>query len=262
MTSLVDSHCHLDYPDFAGEGLDQVVTRAHAAGVARMLTICTRISEFEKVRAVAKAFDCIDCTVGTHPHHAAEASEVLYTTADIVALADDPKVVAIGETGLDYYYNHAPREDQMINLEKHIDACLQTDLPIVIHNRDSDQDMQDILKSAGKDRLRGVLHCFSSSQALAETALDLGFYISFSGILTFAKAQDLRDIAKTVPLDRLLVETDSPYLAPIPHRGKRNEPAFVTHTAQLLAELKGVSVPEITETTTKNFFTLFDKVKA
>lgn len=258
---LVDSHCHLDYPDFNEEGITEIVTRAGAVGVGHMLTICTRMSEFDQVRAVAEQFGNIDCTVGTHPHHAAEEAEMKFTTADIISYTQDDKVVGIGETGLDYYYNHAPRKEQIENFEKHIEACLETDLPVIVHTRDADEDTLDILKSAGKGKLRGVLHCFSSSQWLAEQALNIGFYISFSGIVTFNKAEDLRNTAKIVPMDRLLVETDSPYLAPVPKRGKRNEPSFVVHTAQKVAELKDIGMDDLAKTTTENFFTLFSKAK-
>jgi len=258
---LVDSHCHLDYPDFATDGLAEVVNRARAAGVGHFLTICTEIAKFPQILAVAEAYPFIDCTVGTHPHHAADAGEIHITRDEIVALTKNPKVVGIGETGLDYYYDHSPRDEQQRVFATHIEAALETDLPLVIHTRDADADTIRLMADVGQRKVRGVMHCFSGTPYLAEASLDLGFYISFSGIVTFKKSEELREIAKTVPLDRILVETDSPYLAPMPHRGKRNEPAFVVHTAQLVAELKGVSTEELAARTTENFFKLFNKAK-
>jgi|TARA_B100001971_G_C18140842_1_gene510316 TatD DNase family protein len=258
---LVDSHCHLDFEDFEAEGVPAIVNRAREAGVGQMLTICCRVTEFEShILKTVEQSEFLDCTVGTHPHQADEEPELAYLASDLVEYSKHPRVVGIGETGLDYYYDNAPRDIQKKNLEKHIEACLETDLPIIIHNRMSDDDMADILKNAGEGRLRGVLHCFSSGADLAKTALDLGFYISMSGIVTFKKAEDLRDIVKDiVPLDRLLVETDSPYLAPVPKRGKTNEPSYVVHTAKLLSELKGVSETELANITTENYFKLFTK---
>lgn len=258
---LVDSHCHLDYPDFATDGLPEVVGRARAVGVGHFLTICTEIAKFPQILAVAEAYPFIDCTVGTHPHHAADAGEINITREEIVTLTRNPKVVGIGETGLDYYYDHSPRDEQQRVFATHIEAALETDLPLVIHTRDADDDTIRLMRDVGQRKARGVMHCFSGTQYLAEASLDLGFYISFSGIVTFKKSEELREIAKTVPLDRILVETDSPYLAPMPHRGKRNEPAFVVHTAQLVAELKGVSPEELAARTTENFFKLFNKAK-
>ena len=255
---LVDSHCHLDFDAFAEEGVPAVVNRARSEGVGQMLTICCRIAEFDKILATVDQSEFLDCTVGTHPHQADEAPEMAFITADIVEKAQHPRVVGIGETGLDYFYDNAPRDIQKQNLKKHIQACLETDLPIIIHSRDSDEDMAEILKSEGQGKLRGVMHCFSSGPELAKAALDLGFYISISGIVTFKKADDLRDIVRDiVPLDRLLVETDSPFLAPVPMRGKTNEPSYVVHTAKAVADLKGVSVDELTEITTNNYFDLF-----
>ncbi len=257
---LVDSHCHLDFEQFQEDGVPAVVERARQAGVGQALTICCRVAEFDKVLDTALQSDYLDCTVGTHPHQADEAPEMAFTAEDIIERAQHPRVVGIGETGLDYFYDNAPRDIQKQNLSKHITAALETDLPIVIHSRESDEDMARILADEGQGRLRGVMHCFSSGPELARAALDLGFYISMSGIVTFKKAEELRDIVRDiVPLDRLLVETDSPYLAPVPHRGKTNEPAFVTHTAAMIAELKGVSLEVLTEVTTNNFFKLFSK---
>jgi TatD DNase family protein len=258
---LVDSHCHLDYPDFAEEGLPEIVSRAKSAGVGHMLTICTEISKFPQILAVAKAFPFINCTVGTHPHHAAEAGEINVSREEIVALTRDAKVIGIGETGLDYYYEHSPPKEQQKVFATHIEAALETSLPLVIHTRDADDDTVRLMRDVGAAKARGVMHCFSGGQKLADEALNLGFYISFSGIITFKKAEELREVVRHVPLDRILVETDSPYLAPVPHRGKRNEPSFVVHTAQMIAELKGVAAEEVARRTTENFFTLFSKAK-
>lgn len=259
---LVDSHCHLDYEDFAGEGVAEIVARAHSAGVGHFLTICTEIAKFPQVLATAEKFQDMHCTVGTHPHHAADASEINIKKEDLVALTKNPKVVGIGETGLDYYYNHSPSPEQQKCFATHIEAAVETSLPLVIHTRDADDDTVRIMREAGQGRARGVMHCFSGGQKLADESLALGFYISFSGIITFKKAEELREVVKTTPMNRLLVETDSPYLAPIPHRGKRNEPAFVVHTAQMVAELKGVPLVDVEKQTTENFFTLFSKARS
>lgn len=258
---LVDSHCHLDYPDFAEEGVAEIVNRAKSAGVGHFLTICTEIAKFPQVLAVAEKFPNMHCTVGTHPHHAGDPSEIHVSRDEIIALTKNPKVAGIGETGLDYYYNHSPAADQQKGFATHIEAACETDLPLVIHTRDADDDTIRVMREAGQGKARGVMHCFSGTQKLADQSMELGFYVSFSGIITFKKAEDLRAVVKSVPMNRILVETDSPYLAPIPHRGKRNEPSFVVHTAQMVAELKGVSVEEIATQTTENFFTLFNKAK-
>ena len=255
---LVDSHCHLDFPDFAPER-DAVVARALAAGVGRMVTISTRVRRFAEVRAVAEAYEAVYCSVGTHPHNAAEEPDV--TADELVRLSAHPKVVAIGEAGLDYIYDHAPREAQAAGLRTHIEAARQTGLPLVIHSRDADADMAAILEEeTGKGAFPFILHCFSSGPDLAATGVKLGGHVSFSGILTFRKSEELRAIARTVPQDRLLVETDAPYLAPMPHRGKRNEPAFVVNTAAVLAETIGVTAEQIEKITTDNFFRLFAKM--
>lgn len=255
---LVDSHCHLDFPDFAQE-LDEVVARARRAGVKRMVTICTRVSQFDKVLAVAERFDDVVCTVGVHPHEAAVETDA--DTRTLVDLAKHPKVVGIGECGLDYFYEHSPRDRQQASFRNHIAAARETGLPLVVHTRDADEDMANILTEEMRaGTFTGVLHCFSSSRALADTAIDLGFYISLSGIVTFKKAEELRETAKAMPADRLLVETDAPYLAPIPMRGKRNEPAYVTHTAQKVAEIRGVDVANFVAQTGENFFRLFPRV--
>lgn len=258
---LIDSHCHLDFEDFATEGVANVVERARAAGVDRMLTICCEIEKFAPILAIAEQFDFINCSIGTHPHQSSLPQEVALTTADIVARSkQSSKIVALGETGLDYYYDFSPKELQHQVFTRHIEAALETDLPLIIHTRDAEEDTMRLLRDVGQGKVRGVMHCFTGSQWLADQALDIGFYISLSGILTFKKSQDLRDIAKTVPMDRLLVETDSPYLAPMPYRGKRNEPSYVVETAKVLAEVKGVDYATIAAQTTRNFHTLFNKV--
>jgi TatD DNase family protein len=255
---LVDSHCHLDFPDFASE-VEEVVARAGSAGVKLMVTISTKVSEFDRVRAIAERFPSVYCSVGIHPHEAESEPEI--DTARLVELAKHPKVVGIGETGLDYYYEHAPREAQRKSFRAHIAAARETGLPLIVHTRDADDDTAEILaEEMGKGAFPGLLHCFTSSKALADKALAHGFYISLSGIVTFKSAAELQETAKTVPLDRLLVETDAPYLAPIPKRGKRNEPSFVVHTAAKLAELKNVDVETLGKTTSENFLKLFSRV--
>ena len=255
---LVDSHCHLDFPDFTAE-LDQVVARAVGVGVGTMVTISTRVRRFEAVRAVAERFANVFCSVGTHPHNAHEELDV--TADDLVRIAEHPKVVAIGEAGLDYHYDNSPREAQRAGFLTHIAAARATGLPLVIHAREADADLAAILQEESKKgAFPAVLHCFSSGRALAETGVALGHYVSFSGILTFKNAQEIRDIARDLPENRLLVETDAPYLAPPPHRGKRNEPAFVVETAAVLAQVRGISREAIAERTTENFFRLFAKV--
>lgn len=254
---LVDSHCHLDFPEFAEE-MDSVVRRAGLAGVGMMVTICTRISEFERVRSVAERYDNVYCSVGIHPHEADNEPDV--DSARIVALAAHNKVVGIGETGLDYYYEHSAREKQQRCFRAHIQAARQTGLPLIVHARDADADVIAILQDeAGKGTFPGVIHCFTAGPELARAALDLGLYISLSGIVTFKNAKALRDTARMIPQDRLLVETDAPFLAPAPHRGKRNEPAFVADTARYLADFFGEQREEFAERTTGNFFTLFSK---
>ncbi len=255
---LVDSHCHLDFPDFAEER-DAVVGRAIAAGVGRMVTICTRVRRFDQVLAVAEAYPQVSCSVGTHPHNAAEELDI--TADELVRLSQHPKVVAIGEAGLDYHYDLSPRDAQAAGLRTHIDAARRTGLPLVIHAREADADMEAILREeTGKGAYPFVLHCFSSGAALAKAGIELGGYVSFSGILTFRTAEALRDIARDVPRDRLLVETDAPYLAPVPYRGKRNEPAYTVKTAEVLAHTVGMEATELTALTTDNFFRLFNKV--
>jgi len=257
--TLVDSHCHLDFPDFEGE-LDDVVARAGNAGVDYMMTICTHVTKFQQVRDVAARYANMWCTVGIHPHNAEKEPETSAET--LMAMADDPKVVAFGETGLDFYYDHSPRERQERAFRAHITAAREMNLPLVIHTRDADEDMVRILKDEHeKGAYPGVIHCFSSGQALADAVMALGLYVSISGIVTFKTADALRETVKTVPMDRLLVETDSPYLAPVPFRGKRNEPAYTANTAAKVAEIKGVDTETLGAATTENFFRLFSKAQ-
>jgi TatD DNase family protein len=255
---LVDSHCHLDFPDFSAE-LDAVVARARNAGIERMVTICTRVRRHDAVLAIADRFPDVYCSVGTHPHYAHEELDV--TTADLVALTGDAKVVALGEAGLDYHYDNSPREAQERGFRNHIAAARETGLPLVIHSREADDDTARILEEEmGKGAFPAVLHCFTGGPDLARRAIALGHFISFTGILTFKNSAALRAIAAELPADRILVETDAPYLAPGRHRGKRNEPAFVVETANTLAEVRGVSFDTIAQVTTENFFRLFAKV--
>jgi TatD DNase family protein len=255
---LIDSHCHLDFEDFNAER-DAVVDRARAAGVARMITISTRIDQFAAIRALAETYADVYCTVGAHPDHANEGTEA--TAERLVELAQYPKCVGIGETGLDYHYDQVPRDVAERVFRAHIAAARQTGLPLIVHARDADADIAAILQDEmGKGPFKGLLHCFTASRMLAETALSLGLYISFSGILTFKKADELREIARAVPIDRILVETDAPFLAPVPHRGKRNEPAFVAATAKVLAELKDAPAAKIAAQTSANALRLFDKM--
>ncbi|MEX3009030.1 TatD family hydrolase [Hoeflea sp. TYP-13] len=255
---LVDSHCHLDFTDF-DEERDAVIERAEAAGVGRMVTICTRVSKFGQIRAIAEKYDSVYCSVGTHPHNADE--ELHVTPDEIVAFTDHPKVVAIGEAGLDYFYDNAPREAQATGLRNHIEAARRTQLPLVIHSRDADEDMSAILtEETARGAFPFVLHCFSSGAELAQTGVKLGGYVSFSGILTFKRSDELREIATQLPADRLLVETDAPYLAPMPHRGRRNEPSYVVNTAGVLADTLGMPSEDLWNQTTENFFRLFSKV--
>lgn len=254
----VDSHCHLDFPDFADD-LDGVVARAQAAGVRWMVSINTRVRRFEPLLALAERFEPVYCTVGTHPHNAHEELDV--TVDDLVRLSEHPKVVGIGEAGLDYFYDKSPREAQMQGLLTHIAAARETGLPLVIHSRDADDDMIRVLEEeTDKGSFPAVLHCFSSGRALAEAGVALGLYVSFSGIAAFKNSTELRDIASDLPRERLLVETDAPYLAPPPHRGKRNEPSFVVNTANILAEHLGMDPSEFARQTTLNFHRLFSKV--
>lgn len=256
---LVDSHCHLDFPDFEAER-DAVIGRAREAGVGLMVTISTRVRQFDRIRAIAEAYENVFCTIGTHPHNAEEEAGI--PASELVKIATShPKVVGIGEAGLDYFYDKAPRDLQAQGFRAHIEAARETRLPLVIHARQADEDVIRILdEETGKGAFPFILHCFSSGPELARRGVELGGHVSFSGILTFKNSQEIRDIAKTVPTDRLLVETDAPYLAPVPFRGKRNEPAFVAKTAAVLADTIGVTAEEIARITTENFFRLFTKV--
>ncbi len=253
----VDSHCHLDFPDFGAE-LDAVVERANAAGVTTMLTISTHLSRFDGVLAVAERFPNVYCTVGIHPHEV--ASEGVAPVDRLIELAQHPKVVGFGETGLDFFYDHSPRALQEEGFRAHIAAARATGLPVIIHTRDADAATMRVLdEEMAKGPFTGLLHCFSSGAELAARAIVHGLHISFSGILTFKKSSQLIDIARTLPVDRLLVETDAPFLAPVPHRGKRNEPAFTRMTGAKLAEAHGMDEAAMASLTTANFFRLFHK---
>ena len=255
---LVDSHCHLDFPEFAPE-LDAVVARARAAGVGVCVSIGTSLAKFPNVLAVAERFDHVWCSVGIHPHEAEK--ELLESPAPLVEAARHPKVVGIGETGLDYYYEHSPRAQQVANFRAHIAAARQTKLPVIVHSRDADDDTIAVLREEmSAAPFSGLIHCFTGTRRLAEASLELGLAISVSGIATFKKSDELRSVLKDVPLDRLLVETDAPYLAPMPHRGKRNEPAFTALTCRRVAELRGASEDEIAVKTTANAHRLFPRL--
>ncbi|SFM86262.1 TatD family hydrolase [Methylobacterium pseudosasicola] len=259
---LIDSHCHLDFPDFSAD-LPGVIARARDAGVTGMLTISTRVARAETYRAIAEAHPEIWFTIGTHPDGAAEEPDVPAETIAGIAKAH-PRCVGIGEAGLDYHYpDGAPEAVQERVLRAHIEAARLSGLPLVIHARDADDHMERVLTDEmGKKPFRAVLHCFSSGRRLAEVGIELGLSISFSGIVTFRRSHALRDIARSVPLDRILVETDAPFLAPEPHRGRTNEPAYTADTAQSLAETLGLSAEDFARLTTANFFALFDKAKA
>lgn len=255
---LIDSHCHLDY--FTEAEIDQIVARAKAAGVARMVTIGVRMSQAPAVKALTERFPEVWGTVGIHPHNAAEGP--LPTPEEIAAEAEHPRIIGIGESGLDYFYDKAPRDVQAENFRRHIRAARLAGLPLAIHARQADDDILAILR---EERDAGgwfdfLLHCFSSGRELAEKSVEMGGYVSFSGILTFPKSQDIRDVARDLPADRLLVETDSPYLAPVPFRGKRCEPGFVAYTAKVLAEIRGLEMAALEDLTSKNFRRLFRKM--
>lgn len=255
---LVDSHCHLDFPEFAPE-LDAIVARARAAGVGRMVTISTRVKKLPQVIAVAEKYPDIFASVGTHPHHADEELDI--DAAELTRLSRHPKIVALGEAGLDYHYDKSPRDAQAKGFREHIKAARETGLPLVIHTREADADCAAILdEEIGKGAFPAVLHCYTGGRDLAFKAVELGLYVGFTGIITFKNGEALRDIARDLPADRILVETDAPFLAPIPYRGKRNEPAYVVNTARVLAETRGVTEAEIARQTTENFFRLFAKV--
>jgi TatD DNase family protein len=255
---LVDSHCHLDFPDFAKE-IDAIVGRAEAAGIGRIVTISTRVRRHHEVLAIAERFANVYCSIGTHPHYAHEEPDV--TASDLVRVTNHPKVVAIGEAGLDDHYQFSPRAAQEKGLRTHIAAARETGLPLVIHSREADADMARILREESRaGAFAAVLHCFTGGRDLAMTGIELGLYVSFSGILTFRNSDALRAIAAELPADRILVETDAPYLAPGPWRGKRNEPSYVAETARILGECRGVDAAAIARQTSENFFRLFAKV--
>lgn len=254
---LIDSHCHLDFP-FLSDQMDDVLARAKEAGVDQLVTICTRVRRFPQILAIAEAHENVFCSVGTHPHNADEERDI--PLQEIIDLAQQPKVVAIGEAGLDYFHDNAPRDDQEKGFRTHIAAARETGLPLVIHTRDADEDTARILEEEmAKGAFTAVLHCFTAGAELARKGVDLGLYVSFSGVLTFKKSDELREIAASLPMDRLLVETDAPYLSPEPVRGRKNEPANVAHTAAKLAEVRGVNLEEIGRVTTDNFYRLFSR---
>ncbi|MEN2494355.1 MAG: putative metal-dependent hydrolase YcfH [Hyphomicrobiaceae bacterium hypho_1] len=256
---LIDHHCHLDFPQFSGQR-DEIIARAEASGVQVLVTISTKIRSINTILEIAEAYENVFCSVGTHPHYADDELEI--QTSEILALSQHPKVVAIGESGLDFFYKKSSYENQEISFRRHISVARKTGLPIEIHVRNADDHAACILREEyAKGPFKAILHCFTGSQELAKCAIDLGLCISFSGIITFKNSTELKIIAAKVPLNQLLVETDSPYLAPVPHRGKVNEPSFVRHTAQILAEVKGVSFDELANATTDNFYRLFKKVQ-
>jgi TatD DNase family protein len=254
---LIDSHCHLDFDELSGD-LDGVLARAAAAGVDGMVTISTCVDKFASIAAIADAHENVWCSVGTHPHNADQ--ELHISTEDLVRLSAHPKCVAIGEAGLDYFYDNAPRDAQAIGFRRHAAAARITGLPLVIHTRAADEDTIRIIEEETEQgSFPFVLHCFTAGAEVAKRGLELGGYVSFSGIITFKNAEEIRQIAKSIPADRYLVETDAPYLAPIPHRGESNEPSFVRHTAERLAEVRGIGLERLAEETTANFGRLFSK---
>jgi TatD DNase family protein len=258
MIPVVDSHCHLDFKELDAD-LPAVIDRAAEAGVNLIVTIGTRVRRFDQVLRIAERFDNIFCSIGTHPHNAAEEPEI--TADELITLAHHPKVVAIGEAGLDYHYRYSPPEVQARSFRVHMEAARKSDLPVIVHSREAEDDTARIIEEEmAAGTLRVLLHCFSSKAVLASRGLAAGCFISFSGILTFKNAMEIETAAKLSPLDRVLVETDAPYLAPVPHRGKCNEPAYVVHTLRKLAEVKAVTVEEMARATNRNFFRLFAKV--
>lgn len=258
---LIDTHAHLDYPHLYDQ-LDDVLARAHEAGVKQIISIGVKLSTADKPKAIAEAHHNVWCSVGIHPHEA-ENEPLACDVEAILKAADHPKVVAIGEAGLDYFYDNAPRQMQADSLRAQIKVARTLDLPIIIHSRDADDDMADILEDEyQKGPYKGVLHCFSSGAELAKRAMAIGFYVSFSGILTFKSASEIQEVAKMVPADRMLVETDAPFLAPVPKRGQKNEPAYTLHTAEFLADLRGLSLEDLARITTANAQTLFNKMVA
>lgn len=256
---LIDTHCHLDFEDFA-QDLDGIIQRALAVDVGRMITISTHVHKLNKLLAITKAYEQVFCSVGTHPNHVCEEQNI--KAENLICLSKHPKIVAFGESGLDYHYNYTSPQEQKKSFQEHIIASQETQLPLVIHSRKADADMEQILREQMKEgEFPFIFHCYSSGMQLARAGIELGGYISFSGILTFKNALEIREIAKIVPYERLLIETDSPFLAPVPYRGQTNEPSFVYHTAVILAETLGLSIEEIAQITTQNAFRLFSKMK-
>ena len=256
---LIDHHCHIDRHEFAND-LDGVVARAHAAGVGIMVNISTRIRQFDHLRAVVERFPNVYGSIGTHPHQAHEELDI--PLEDIIRISEHPKIVAIGEAGLDYFYKHSTPQAQAEGFRRHIAAARITGLPLEIHTREADEDTLAILEDEhAKGAFPAILHCYTGGAKLAKRAVEIGLYVSFTGVVTFKKSEALRKIAAAVPLDRMLVETDAPFLAPEPYRGKLCEPAYVVHTAQALAKVKGVPFEDFANATTENFFRLFKKVK-
>ncbi len=261
----IDSHCHLNYPKIRNIGSPETLVKtAKENGVDGLVTICCRLSEeLDELIEIVDNNKNVWCTIGTHPHDSGLEAEKSYSHQDIMKIAQShDKIIGIGETGLDYYYDNSSHEDQRQSFAKHIRACIETDIPMIVHTRNAEKDTIDIMKNEWKGGdLKGVMHCFSSAYWLAEEALDIGFYISFSGMITFKNSDEIRDIAKLIPLDRVLIETDAPFLAPVPHRGKINQPAYVAHTGSFLAELYGLSNEEFAKITSENFYRLFTKAK-
>jgi TatD DNase family protein len=255
--SLIDSHCHLNMKDLA-DRQDEVISRASEFGVNYMQTICTKLSEFPEVLAIAKKYDNIFASVGIHPHEVDK--EGIAEIQTLLELANDPKVIAFGETGLDYYYEYSNRDNQKISFINHIKSARMADKPVIVHSRDADDDTIEILEKETKDNgpFKGIIHCFSTGRELAERSVALGLYISISGIITFKNAENLREIVRDLPIDKLLVETDAPFLSPIPMRGKINEPAYTYYVAEKIAEIKNISLEEVAKTTSDNFFRLMN----
>lgn len=260
---FVDSHCHLDYPELSDD-LEATLAHAKSAGVGHLLTISVDMDKTQHIQTIANSNPHIHATFGIHPHEAERTLKEHSLDELRKVLREEalkPKVVGYGETGLDYYYMHSPKAPQQESFQAHIEAALEVDLPLIIHTRDAEEDTIQFLKEFGKGKVRGLIHCFSGTEYLAREALDLGFYISVSGIITFNKAEAIREVIADVPLERLLIETDAPYLAPVPYRGKPNQPAYVVHTARKLAEIKDIPLEEVADVTTRNFYQLFSKIK-
>lgn len=260
----IDSHCHLNHANIRDLGTpDELIRTAQQAGIDGMMTVCCRISEeLDELKAITAANTNVWHTIGTHPHNAGETAENAFSTEDIINLTKNyENCIGIGESGLDYYYDNAPRDAQAVSFRKHIQACIATGLPLVVHTRDAEEDTIQIMKEENDGTIKAVMHCFSGTDWLADQALEQGWHISFSGIVTFKKALELQEIAKRVPMDKMLVETDAPYLAPTPYRGKTNQPAYVAHTGQFIADLKNLTEKEVAKATSENFLTLFDKAE-